>query len=102
MPHAWLLAGPQGVGKRRFADAAVRHILASAAGPPVDEDILEVSDQHPTARLIAAGSHMDLRVLESEVRERTRDPGDGIRRKTVAWGQGVAVRVNLGGRGKLK
>src|SRR3546814_12536833 len=79
MPHAWLLAGPQGVGKRRFADAAVRHILASAAGPPVDEDILEVSDQHPTARLIAAGSHMDLRVLERAVRERTGDLAAGIR-----------------------
>lgn len=78
MPHAWLLAGPQGLGKRRFADAAVRHILASAAGPAVEEQILEVSDSHPVSHLITAGSHMDLRVLEREVRERTGDLAAGI------------------------
>src|SRR3546814_7745156 len=57
MPHAWLLAGPQGLGKRRFADAAARHVLASAAGPAVGESRLDVPDRHPTAHLIEAGSH---------------------------------------------
>src|SRR3546814_11901424 len=78
MPHAWLLAGPQGLGKRRFADAAARHVLASAAGPAVDESRLDVPDSHPTAHLIEAGSHMDMRVLEREVRERTGDRAPGI------------------------
>ncbi|API58137.1 DNA polymerase III subunit delta' [Tardibacter chloracetimidivorans] len=78
MPHAWLLAGPQGLGKRRFADAAARHVLASAAGPAVDESRLDVPDSHPTAHLIEAGSHMDMRVLEREVRERTGDRAAGI------------------------
>ena len=34
--HAWLLAGPRGVGKARFARAAAPRVLAEAAGPPVD------------------------------------------------------------------
>lgn len=78
MPHAWLLAGPQGVGKRRFADMAVRYILADAAGPKPSGPGLNVSDAHPVAKLIAAGSHMDMRVLQREVRERTGDLASGI------------------------
>jgi DNA polymerase-3 subunit delta' len=34
--HAWLLSGPQGIGKALFADKAALKILADAAGPPVD------------------------------------------------------------------
>ena len=33
--HAWLLAGPRGVGKATFRRAAARRVLADAAGPPV-------------------------------------------------------------------
>jgi len=35
--HAWLLAGPRGVGKATFAREAATHVLAEAAGPPVDD-----------------------------------------------------------------
>ena len=31
--HAWLLAGPKGVGKATFAYSAARRILANAAEP---------------------------------------------------------------------
>ena len=34
--HAWLLAGPKGVGKASFAHAAARRVLADAAGPAFD------------------------------------------------------------------
>ena len=62
--HAWLLAGPEGVGKALFADKAALRVLAEGAGPPVDAPGLDVPDDHPTARLVAAGSHPDLMRLE--------------------------------------
>lgn len=62
--HAWLLAGPKGVGKALFAREAATRVLAEAAGPPVDLPGLETPEDHPNARLVAAGSHPDLRWLE--------------------------------------
>ena len=64
MHHAWLLTGPRGIGKASFAQAAATRLLADAAGPPVGESGLGTPDSHPTARLIAAGSHPDYRFLE--------------------------------------
>jgi len=69
--HAWLLAGPRGVGKANFARAAARRVLADAAGPPVDLPGLETPDDHPIVKLVEAGSHPDLRWLERLVNEKT-------------------------------
>jgi DNA polymerase-3 subunit delta' len=57
MHHAWLLAGPRGIGKRRFADWAALKLLSGEGGEG------DVDPQHPAARLVAAGSHPDLRLL---------------------------------------
>lgn len=67
--HAWLLAGPQGVGKATFALAAARRLLAEAAGPPVEAPGLDVPDDHRVALYLAAGSHPDFRRLERVPRE---------------------------------
>lgn len=71
--HAWLLVGPPGVGKGRFADAAALRMLAEAAGPPPAEPGLSVSPDHPVARLISAGSHPDFRRLQRLPNDRTGD-----------------------------
>jgi len=63
MHHAWLLTGPQGIGKARFARAAALRLLADAAGPPVSGDTLAVPEAHRIATLFAAGSHPDHREL---------------------------------------
>lgn len=63
--HAWLLAGPRGVGKASFAAAAARMVLADAAS-------FDVPGDAPAARLLAAGSHPDHRVLARLPRD-----GDG-------------------------
>ena len=68
--HAWLLAGPKGVGKASFAHAAARRVLAEAAGPPFDLQSLETPDDHSIVKLIEAGSHPDMRWLERLPRER--------------------------------
>ncbi|WP_265562689.1 DNA polymerase III subunit delta' [Sphingomicrobium arenosum] len=62
--HAWLLAGPKGVGKARFAEAAALRVLAEAAGPVPEGAGLEVSPEHRIAHLFEAGSHPDYRRLE--------------------------------------
>ena len=68
--HAWLLAGPRGVGKATFAHAAARRVLADAAGPQVDLSGLETPDDHPIVKLVEAGSHPDMRWLERLVNEK--------------------------------
>ena len=62
--HAWLIAGPRGVGKASFARAAAKRVLADAAVPASSGPGLEVGDDHPIAHLLAAGSHPDFRLLE--------------------------------------
>jgi DNA polymerase-3 subunit delta' len=69
--HAWLLAGPRGVGKATFARKAATRVLAEAAGPAVDAPGLDTPSDHRIARLVEAGSHPDLRVLERLVNEKT-------------------------------
>jgi DNA polymerase-3 subunit delta' len=69
--HAWLLAGPRGVGKASFAHSAARRVLAEAAGPPFDLPAIETSDAHPIVKLVEAGSHPDMRRLERLVNEKT-------------------------------
>lgn len=71
--HAWLLVGPQGVGKATFALAAARWLLASAAGTPVSGDGLDVPDLHPISSLLEAGSHPDFKLLERLPRPNSED-----------------------------
>ena len=81
MHHAWLLGGPRGIGKRRFADWAALKLLSGGTGPG------ETPADDPAAQLVAAGSHPDHRILtppvegkgsatESIVIDQVRDLGD--------------------------
>lgn len=74
--HAWLLAGPKGVGKASFAHAAARRVLADAAGPLADLPGIATPDDHPMVRLIEAGSHPDMRWLQRLPKEK----GEGLAR----------------------
>jgi DNA polymerase III subunit delta' len=74
--HAWLISGPEGVGKALFAAKAALRVLAEGAGPPVHATGLDVPDEHPIARLVEAGSHPDLMRLE----RLTRDSGTELAR----------------------
>lgn len=71
--HAWLLTGPEGIGKASFALAAATRLLAEAAGPPVSLPGLETPETHPVANYIRAGSHPDLRILTRLTKDRSED-----------------------------
>jgi DNA polymerase-3 subunit delta' len=66
--HAWLISGPEGIGKNLFASKAALRVLAEGQGR-VEAPGLDVPDDHPAARLVAAGSHPDLMRLERLPRE---------------------------------
>ena len=67
LPHAWLLAGPPGIGKATLAFRFARWLLAGAAGATADLD-----PGHPVFRRVAAGTHADLLTVEREWDERRR------------------------------
>jgi DNA polymerase-3 subunit delta' len=62
--HAWLLTGPEGVGKATFAYRAARRLLGAPPYPAYG--ILGADPGHPVSRQVAARSHPDLFVLERE------------------------------------
>jgi DNA polymerase-3 subunit delta' len=72
--HAWLLSGPEGVGKATFAYRAARRLLGAAPAPRLGLLGAEVDD--PVSRLISSRAHPDLLVLQL-------DPEDGKSRKQI-------------------
>jgi DNA polymerase III subunit delta' len=82
MHHAWLLAGPRGVGKASFAVRAATRLLAAAADPELAASGFEVAENHPVARLMSAGSHPDYRRLERLTNEKT-----GVIARSITVGQ---------------
>lgn len=57
--HAWLITGPEGIGKATLAYRLARFLLAGGEG-----DVLSHTLEQPTARKIAGGGHSNLMVLE--------------------------------------
>jgi DNA polymerase-3 subunit delta' len=57
--HAWLITGPEGVGK---ATLAFRFARALLAGSPT----LDLPATHPVFRRVAAGTHADLLTIQRE------------------------------------
>jgi DNA polymerase-3 subunit delta' len=62
--HAWLLTGPEGVGKATFAYRAARRLLGSRPDPAYG--LLGSSPEDPVSRQVASRAHPDLLVLERE------------------------------------
>ncbi|MGD0530996.1 MAG: DNA polymerase III subunit delta' [Methyloceanibacter sp.] len=71
--HAWLLVGPEGIGKATLAYRLARNVLAlgeEAAGDRAQ--VAPVSAEHPVFRKVAALSHPNLLLLRRPWNERTK------------------------------
>jgi DNA polymerase-3 subunit delta' len=86
--HAWLISGPEGIGKASFAAKAALRVLAQGQ-EAVDLPGLDVPDSHPAAHLVAAGSHPDLMRLERLPRENS-TTGELARSINVAQVRGLS------------
>ncbi|MCQ8241464.1 DNA polymerase III subunit delta' [Rhizosaccharibacter radicis] len=71
--HAWLLAGPEGVGKETLAFRAARWLLAGGEGAT-----MAVAPNLPLFRRVAMGSHPDLLTVA-----RAFDEKRGVRRDEI-------------------
>lgn len=62
--HAWLLTGPEGVGKATFAYRAARRLLGAAPDP--GRGLLGSDPDAPDSRLVSGRAHPDFAVLERD------------------------------------
>ena len=86
LPHAWLISGPQGVGKATFAYRIARFLLAQPMpgddgglfGAPAAPTTLEMAPGQRVFRQVAQQGHPDFRLLE-----RTPNPKTGRMRTEI-------------------
>ncbi len=75
LAHAWLIAGPRGVGKATLAYRFARFLLAGEGqGGGLFGDAaasLGLPPSHPVFRRVASGAHPDLRVVERGINPKT-------------------------------
>jgi DNA polymerase-3 subunit delta' len=73
IPHAWLIGGAQGIGKATLAYRMARFVLTHRdplASYVQRADTLHVDPSDPVARLVAAGAHGGLLVLQRTANDR--------------------------------
>jgi DNA polymerase-3 subunit delta' len=58
--HAWLISGPEGVGKATLAYRFARRLFAGGA------ETLDMAPSHPVFRRVASSTHADLLTIERE------------------------------------
>lgn len=88
--HAWLLAGPPGIGKATLAYRFARWLLAGA-----DTRDLALNPKSPVFRRVAVGSHADLLVVERRYDDKKKRMQGEIVVETVA-GAGKFLRLTPG------
>lgn len=91
--HAWLLAGPQGMGKAAFAARAARFLVTHGQGgegtPPVPLD--DMGDA-AADRLVAAGNHPEMLLLTRQPKDKSKDLARNI---TIDQVRGMIRRLHF-------
>jgi DNA polymerase-3 subunit delta' len=73
IPHAWLIGGPQGIGKATLAYRMARFVLAHrdpASTQVQSARTLDLDPSHPVVRQVAAESHGGLLTLERSLNDK--------------------------------
>lgn len=83
--HAWILSGPQGIGKASLARELALILLAG------EEEVGRVSDNHPAAHLFAAGTHPDY----AELARLEKEGGDLARNISVDQVRGLSRLLSI-------
>ncbi|GAA0730078.1 AAA family ATPase [Sphingomonas japonica] len=87
--HAWLFAGPEGVGKATLARATALRLLAQAADPLLAPDV-DIPPQHRIRSLVEAGSHPDFRILQRQPKDPDKPDQDIARSIPIAQVRSLA------------
>ena len=91
--HAWLLAGPQGMGKGAFAARVARflvtHDRAGVGGAPLSLD--DPGDEQ-AGRLVSADNHPEIIHLTRQVKDKSKDLARNI---TIDQVRGMIRRLHL-------
>ena len=102
--HAWLMAGPAGIGKETLAWRFARWLLAGMPEAPKGKPPLYLDPSHPVFRRVAAESHADLLTIDADTLRGDRKRNDinvdaarlipGFMNKTAAEGGWRVVVVD--------
>ncbi len=77
--HAWLLAGPQGLGKAALAWRIARFLLSRTSGDASDTPAGLLSEgDYAAGKLLEAGNHPELHLLERLAKEPGKDAARNI------------------------
>jgi DNA polymerase-3 subunit delta' len=74
--HAWLMAGPAGIGKETLAWRFARWLLAGMPEAPKGKPPLYLDPSHPVFRRVAAESHADLLTIDADTKRGDRRRND--------------------------
>src|SRR5260370_26448881 len=73
IPDAWLIGGPQGIGKATLAYRTARFVLAHRDPKAADvqrAETLWIDPNHSVARLVASGAHGGLLTLQRSANDK--------------------------------
>ncbi|WP_428681754.1 DNA polymerase III subunit delta' [Sphingopyxis sp.] len=90
--HAWLLAGPQGMGKGAFAARAARFLATHGRGGDGQEVSLDDPGDAAAAKLVEAGNHPEILHLARQVKDKSKDLARNI---TIDQVRGIIRRLHL-------
>ena len=71
--HAWLLAGPQGMGKGGFAERVARFLVTHGPGGDGPAVTLDDPGDAAMARLVDAGNHPEILRLVRQAKDKSKD-----------------------------